>query len=103
MCSQCIIPEHEVLCRHVQALMLAASVDCTEGLSLLIKHGATIELQVNLYLDLQSKPGPSPCGTVRQQRYYSCHPRHVWSCPWAVLWAAVELQAWMCARLFRMR
>lgn len=30
----------------VQALMLAASVDCTEGLSLLIEHGATIELQV---------------------------------------------------------
>lgn len=30
----------------MQALMLAASVDCTEGLSLLVKHGATIELQV---------------------------------------------------------
>lgn len=30
----------------LQALMLAASVDCTEGLCLLIEHGATIELQV---------------------------------------------------------
>ena len=30
----------------MQALMLAASVDCTEGLTLLIEHGATIELQV---------------------------------------------------------
>ena len=58
MCRQCTTPEHEVLCRHVQALMLAASVDCTEGLSLLIKHGATIELQVNLYLVLPTQAWP---------------------------------------------
>ncbi len=36
----------------VQALMLAASVDCTEGLSLLIEHGATIELQVLSFIRL---------------------------------------------------
>ncbi len=36
----------------MQALMLAASVDCTEGLTLLIAHGATIELQV---MGLQTK------------------------------------------------
>ena len=60
MCRQCTEPEHELFSRHVQALMLAASVDCTEGLSLLIKHGATIELQVNLYLVLPTQAWPFP-------------------------------------------
>lgn len=35
-------------CMHLQALMLAASVDGVAAIQLLLKHGATIELQVSL-------------------------------------------------------
>ena len=53
----------------VQALMLAASVDCTEGLSLLIEHGATIELQV-LILHLTAN------WSCRHMQHSSCLHKH---------------------------
>lgn len=53
----------EKVATHLQALMLAASVDGVAAIQLLLKHGATIELQVRLSLQKCQSTSPG----------YICH------------------------------
>ena len=97
MCSQCTYTEHEPPCRHVQALMLAASVDCTEGLSLLLKHGATIELQVNPCLVLPTQAWPFFMWHCEATEASQLPTKECLILPMGCAVATVKREAWMCA------
>ena len=62
----CTVHSLKIAC--MQALMLAASVDGVAAIQLLLKHGATIELQVRL--------------SFAQQQF--CHKQRLPSGPWAL-------------------
>lgn len=53
-----VVIVHSLKIACMQALMLAASVDGVAAIQLLLKHGATIELQVRLSLHNSSVPRP---------------------------------------------
>ena len=57
LCACCFLLCTEIAC--LQALMLAASVDGIAAIQLLLKHGATIELQVRLAVRNSRSPDKS--------------------------------------------